>query len=180
MSSARRPVNRGPSAQSSRRNLPPRGSDRVAQRSGRNAPGDDAPEGVSTLKKVMFFGTFALIIVAIVIFVVQGPPGTKVIEKKGEVVRHDKWLDEIDALAKKAAEQFNAAKKVANEAERNRQIQVALKTLDEAQAKLEAMQERKEYQGEEFDQVFGPRMDRMIQERKLYRDSIKVRSGSGR
>ena len=93
--------------------------------------------------------------------------------EKHVVKDENKDLEAIDEIAKRAATQFAAARKIPDQAARNKAIRGAMETLAGAQEKLQTMSELPKYQGEEFELVFGPRFTRMTQEMKTYRDAIK-------
>lgn len=162
-----------PAAASGRSTARPAG--RSSGRLPRPAGDDDQP---SAAKQVMFYGTGVLIVVVLVLVVLRwdaitAPPQK---EQPKKIVKDDNLeLEAIDVLSTKAAKQFAEAKRLGDDDARNRAIDVALKTLDEAQAKLEKMSEMPKYQGEEYDLVFQPKLQRIIQERKAYREAKRVR-----
>lgn len=187
MTSERRPLKGGSSNRfgaggnasngaSSRRPVSPK----PERRSGRNAPGDDEEEAhASAFRKVMFYGTGVLVIVCIFLVIYKwgaitqapAPPQKKV------VIREDLQLEEVKKIEEKAARMFADAKRIKDDAERNKAIRAAMDTLSGAIEKAQAMSEQPKYQGEDYDQVFGPLIDRMMQEMKTYRDAIKVGAG---
>jgi hypothetical protein len=139
--------------------------------SGRTRPQEEG-ETDPMLKKVFFYGTGALFVLVIALLIVKwdaltAPP--KQPPKKVVINENDK-IDAAEELAKKAAMQFVEAKKIKDDAARDKAIQAAIDTLNTAQERLEAMSDK--YKGEDYDQVFEPRLNRIIQERKQYRDAL--------
>jgi len=147
-----------------------------SSRSGRTQPKEESGDDQAMIKKVMFIGSAVLVVALVVLMIVKWNAlfGPKKVPPKAVVVDETKQLDEVDVLAKKAADQFAAAKKISSTAERNKAIRAAIETLAAAQEKLVEMSERPQYRGGDYDQVFDERQHRLSQEMKYYRDSIKI------
>lgn len=179
MTSARRPID-GRSPQPPRRQA---AGDRPPSKSGRARPDPrDGGGDASTFKKVMFYGTGVLLVVCLVLLVAKWdaltakPPQPR---KKPPAVREDLELEGIKKEAKEARRKFDLARKIANAAERAKAIQGAIEALAAARDKIAEMSEKPKYQGEDYDAVFGPELDKMQQELKIFREA-KAKALSGR
>jgi hypothetical protein len=172
--SSRQPAPRS----SARRPAPESSARRPRTTSGRARPGPEDDEGASEasmIKKVMFYGSGALFVIMIILVIFKWGAITadNTPPPKPKAIDHGAILKDIDQMGKDAAVMFNKALKEPSDEAKVKGIRAAMEKLSAAIEKLDQMSNRKEYRGEDFDQVFEPMMNRMTQEMTAYRLTLK-------
>jgi hypothetical protein len=152
-------------------------------RSGRSARPDPEGEEVddkATLRKVMFFGTAALTVLCIGLFIWKAPIifGEKPVAPKKVVIDENQDFAKWDEMARDARKKFAAAERLTDSALKQKGIQEAIDTVVAAREGLHEMGQQPRYQGEDFDAVFEPKIHKMTQELKVFKDALaKARAG---
>jgi hypothetical protein len=178
--SGRRPLgNRNPAGGSSRRNPQPDALERRSGRtsSGRARPDPEGSDDASAFKKTMFFGTGALVLVVLILVVArwgaiqsqfQEPP-----KQAAPVVKDDNVeLEGMKKEAQTARKMFNDSMRMADGSAKVASLQSAIEHMEKVRDKIDAMGQQARYQSEDFDQVFGPLIDKIVLELREARESL--------